>query len=198
MGKFDSIKVDEDENEKDGPGLIDLDMKQFGSGAMNDPLRHAMGIRSAQDACKMRMWNSFPTLFQNTIFHGEQDASIKELRHEKPLSDRLVRSKELKDLGNSCLRAATVPEQAPAKPAGPSPEEQALTEQIHEVEESIAEKEQELRELRKKRTSLREARDQLESERTGATAERPDSYFPGEGPEWVKKLEEAVTNYEKA
>lgn len=46
--------------------------KQFGSGSMEDPLRHAVGMRTAQDQYKMQMWNSFPSLFQNTIFHGEQ------------------------------------------------------------------------------------------------------------------------------
>ena len=63
---------------------------------MEDPLRHAVGMRTAQvpwigwgtcdfshsqlkkwglakDQYKMQMWNSFPSLFQNTIFHGEQD-----------------------------------------------------------------------------------------------------------------------------
>ena len=46
--------------------------QQFGKGTMEDPLRHAVGMRTAQDQYKMQMWNSFPSLFQNTIFHGEQ------------------------------------------------------------------------------------------------------------------------------
>lgn len=41
---------------------------------MEDPLRHAVGMRTAQDQYKMQIWNSFPPLFQNTIFHGEQVA----------------------------------------------------------------------------------------------------------------------------
>jgi hypothetical protein len=31
-------------------------------------------MRTAQDQYKMQIWNSFPPLFQNTIFHGEQVA----------------------------------------------------------------------------------------------------------------------------
>lgn len=159
-----------------------------------------MGLRSAQDACKMRMWNSFPTIFQNTIFHGEQDASIKALRHDRPLCERLVRSKELKDLGNSCLKAATASEAAKppkAEAVGPSNEEQALSEQIEEVERAIAEKEQELRALRKQRSTLREERDTLEGKRMrqGQYQEELDLHG-AQGA--AKQLEDAITNYEKA
>merc|ERR1719277_2965888 len=52
------------------------------------------------------MWNSFPTIFQNTIFHGEQDADIKALRHGGTLQERLARGRELKDAGNEALKAA--------------------------------------------------------------------------------------------
>lgn len=194
-----------DEDEKDdAPGLIDLDMGQFGSGTMNDPLRHAMGMRSAQDACKMRMWNSFPMLFQNTIFHGEQDETIKALRHGAPLSERLVRSKELKEMGNAGVKAASASDpsigsgqlSAP-KLATPSQEENAMSEQIQQVEQAIADKEKELRELRKQRTDLREARAELVQERTDASNERLNDLL-AQGGEWAKQLEDAITNYEKA
>lgn len=84
--------------------MIDLDMKQFGSGGFNDPLRHAMGLRSAQDAKKMRMWDSCPSLFQNTIFHAEQDARIKELRLNGTLEEKLAEATRLKEQGNGLLK----------------------------------------------------------------------------------------------
>jgi len=191
----------EDGEEDESPGLIDLDMGQFGSGGMNDPLRHAMGLRSHQDAFKMKMWNSFPMLFQNTIFHGEQDATIKDLRRGRPLCERLSRSTELKDSGSDALKAAIACENgtsssaAPDKPAGPSEQEQALSEQINQVENRIAEKERELRELRKQRATLRQTREQLEKERTGMELQQPDPLNPDER---TKQLEDAITKYEKA
>lgn len=198
------IKGQGGEDEDESPGLIDLDMGQFGSGSMGDPLRHAMGLRSHQDAFKMKMWNSFPTLFQNTIFHGEQDASIKDLRHSKPLCERLGRSTQLKDAGNVALKAATTLEAAESSsktvsdtPSGPSQEEQAISQQIFQVDERIAEMERELRELRKQRTTLGKTRERLEQERTGivSTQPTPDPLNPDEK---TKRLEEAITNYEKA
>lgn len=96
-----------EEEEEKGAGLIDLDMSAFGSGSMSDPLRHAVGMRTAQDECKMRQWNSWPTIFQNTIFHGEQDAEIKALRQGGSFQARLGRGRELKDAGNQALRAAS-------------------------------------------------------------------------------------------
>jgi len=192
-----------EDGEDESAGLIDLDMGQFGSGTMSDPLRHAMGMRSHQDAFKMKMWNSFPTPFQNTIFHGEQDASIKDLRHGRPLCERLARSIELKDLGNIGLKAATACETGtsssrslPQKPAGPSEEELALSEQINLVEQNIAEKERELRELRKQRTTLKGSLEQLERERTCAASTQPGPCLVAD--EQTKRLEDAITNYEKA
>lgn len=84
--------------------MIDIDMKQFGSGSMQDPLKHAMGLRAAQDAKKMRMWDSAPSLFQNTIFHGEQNAEIKALRKSDSLEEKLEFAKELKEEGNDLLK----------------------------------------------------------------------------------------------
>jgi len=191
--------MNDDEDKDEGRGLIDLDMGQFGNGSMSDPLRHAMGMRSAQDACKMRMWNSFPMLFQNTIFHGEQDASIKALRHGAPLCERLARSKELKDLGSTSLKAATAsepPKTAP-KAAGPSQGEIAMSEKLQQLDRTIAEKEQELRDLRKQRTSLKEERDQLERKRLDNLSQKI-AVVTGHDAKWTKQLEDAITSYEKA
>lgn len=198
------MKGRDEDGEDESPGLIDLDMGQFGNGSMNDPLRHAMGLRSHQDAFKMKMWNSFPTLFQNTIFHGEQDASIKDLRHGRPLCERLARSAELKDLGSLALKAAIACEAGTSSskyaahtPATPSQEEKDLSEHINQVEQSIAQKERELRELRRQRTTLRDSLEQLEQERSGMDSKQnePDPLNPDER---TKQLEAAITNYEKA
>mmetsp|Transcript_110150 Transcript_110150/g.310579 ORF Transcript_110150/g.310579 Transcript_110150/m.310579 type:complete len:649 (-) Transcript_110150:91-2037(-) len=100
------------EHEEDEPeesaGLIDLDMGQFASGTLQDPLRHAVGLRTAQDEQNMRMWNSWPSLFQNTIFHGEQDPEIKTLRHEGTLPERIARASALKEQGNDLLKAGKI------------------------------------------------------------------------------------------
>eukprot|EP00913_Durusdinium_trenchii_P011658 g10949.t1 len=44
-----TVAMDEEDDPHDGPGLIKLDMQQFGKGTMEDPLRHAVGMRTAQD-----------------------------------------------------------------------------------------------------------------------------------------------------
>lgn len=187
------------EDVDDSPGLIDLDMGQFGSGTMNDPLRHAMGMRSAQDACKMRMWNSFPSLFQNTIFHGEQDPSIKALRHGGLIHDRLARARELKEAGNKSLKSASSSTiaQSNFKHLEPSDVELNLSDQLRQLDQAISNKEQELRELRKQRATVNEAYSKLEQERLQACG-----YSKPEVPEHsaidTKLLEDAVTSYEKA
>eukprot|EP00929_Paragymnodinium_shiwhaense_P004769 TRINITY_DN10593_c0_g1_i1.p1 TRINITY_DN10593_c0_g1~~TRINITY_DN10593_c0_g1_i1.p1 ORF type:complete len:763 (+),score=247.95 TRINITY_DN10593_c0_g1_i1:76-2364(+) len=97
-----------DDEDKDGPGLIDLDMKQWGSGTMQDPLRHAVGMRTAQDKYKMTMWNSWPSIFQNTIFHGEQDAAIKALRQGGGFDERFTMGTKLKEEGNALLKESNL------------------------------------------------------------------------------------------
>lgn len=196
------MPVQGDDDADESAGLIDLDMGQFGQGTMNDPLRHAMGMRSAQDACKMRNWNSWPTLFQNTIFHGEQDSSIKELRHDRPLCERLARAKELKATGNASLKAFTASEPAassqdPRKPVEPSQEELALSEQIQELEHEISETEKKLRDLKKQRAVLKENRERLEHERIG-NIHQPAPFGMEQDAGNTKQLEDAITSYEKA
>jgi len=173
-------------------------MGQFGQGTMNDPLRHAMGMRSAQDALKMKNWNSWPPLFQNTIFHGEQDETIKGLRHGGSMAERLARSKELKELGNAALKSATSPEggtsssKTVAKQDAPCGREQELSDEIQDLDKLIAQKEKELRDLKKQRSVLAEERGILERERIAAVP-TPCDY--GARP---KPLEDAITHYEKA
>ncbi|CAJ1380076.1 unnamed protein product [Effrenium voratum] len=171
--------MDEEENPNDGPGLIKLDMKQFGSGTMEDPLRHAVAMRTAQDQYKMQMWNSFPPLFQNTIFHGEQDLSIAALR-KASLAERLARAKELKEEGNSLLKSRSSNAE---KPVEESPE---LSQEIERVEAAIWEKERELKELRQQLASLK--------------AQVKPKQVPQEISEDSERqaLEEAVRRYEKA
>merc|ERR1712050_95544 len=131
---------------------------------MNDPLRHAMGLRSAQDACKMRMWNSFPSLFQNTIFHGEQDASIKQLRHGGQICERLARARELKEAGNASLKANPGPIRSAnlPKPSGPSQDEKDLIAQLQQIDQNLSEKELELQELRSRRKALKDTLTNIE------------------------------------
>eukprot|EP00434_Breviolum_minutum_P012707 symbB.v1.2.011201.t1/scaffold718.1/size169569/7 len=173
----------DEENPHDGPGLIKLDMKQFGSGSMEDPLRHAVGMRTAQDQYKMQMWNSFPSLFQNTIFHGEQDKKILELRKNGSVAEKMSHAKELKDEGNNLLKLARKP--TPSAGYGPSEE---VSNEIQRLEAAIWEKERDLKELRQELAALKAkithpadvAQDDLESD------------------EEQKSLEEAVRRYEKA
>mmetsp|Transcript_11589 Transcript_11589/g.26993 ORF Transcript_11589/g.26993 Transcript_11589/m.26993 type:complete len:732 (+) Transcript_11589:97-2292(+) len=94
---------DGDDDAGNGPGLINVDMKQWATGSLEDPLRHAVGLRNAQDAPKMRFWNSLPLFFQNTIFHGEQDASIQEVRRGS-IEERLARATSCKEEGNRLLK----------------------------------------------------------------------------------------------
>lgn len=194
------VASSEDDKDEDGGGLISLDMAQFGSGSMNDPLRHAMGMRSAQDQCTMRMWNSFPQLFQNTIFHGEQDAEIKELRRTGSLAARLSHARHLKDAGNAALKAASAsaPEAASPAPA-PSALETSLRLRIDEAEALVVQKERELRAAREELSGLRK---ELESEllrangsATSSTA-KPAASAVGARPS--DGLRDAITSYEKA
>merc|ERR1712232_797830 len=100
------VKEEEEDDDKDeGGGLINLDMKQFGTGTMEDPLKHAVVMRSAQDDKKMVVWKSWPSLFQNTIFHGEQDPEIKEMRRAGTSDRRVARANELKEEGTALLKA---------------------------------------------------------------------------------------------
>ncbi|CAJ1341485.1 unnamed protein product, partial [Effrenium voratum] len=179
LDPVDLADMDEEENPNDGPGLIKLDMKQFGSGTMEDPLRHAVAMRTAQDQYKMQMWNSFPPLFQNTIFHGEQDLSIAALR-KASLAERLARAKELKEEGNSLLKSRSSNAE---KPVEESPE---LSQEIERVEAAIWEKERELKELRQQLASLK--------------AQVKPKQVPQEISEDSERqaLEEAVRRYEKA
>mmetsp|Transcript_90211 Transcript_90211/g.235121 ORF Transcript_90211/g.235121 Transcript_90211/m.235121 type:complete len:393 (-) Transcript_90211:121-1299(-) len=186
-----------DEPEDEGAGLISLEMGAFGSGSMNDPLRHAVGMRTAQDSCKMKMWNGFPMLFQNTIFHGEQDAEIRSLRHDGTLRERLEKGRRLKESGNEALKTASgLVGSTPATPsscsvsarAKPS-EAQALSSRVQELEEIILQKEQELKELREK---MLVAKTQLAESQV--VVEPP----PEKGHVEKDSLEKAITSYEKA
>ncbi|CAE7780146.1 ppsA [Symbiodinium sp. CCMP2456] len=177
----------DDENPDDGPGLIKLDMKQFGSGTMEDPLRHAVGMRTAQDQYKMQMWSSFPSLFQNTIFHGEQDAEIKRLRQSGSLDEKLQRAKQLKEEGNKLLKSSTTRRTSDDEARKEREAQQELEEQL---EAQIWEKEKELKDLRQQLAALR------------ATAERS---APKEAEEVEEddeqeqqSLDAAVRSYEKA
>eukprot|EP00928_Gymnodinium_smaydae_P091324 TRINITY_DN75032_c0_g1_i1.p1 TRINITY_DN75032_c0_g1~~TRINITY_DN75032_c0_g1_i1.p1 ORF type:complete len:405 (-),score=116.14 TRINITY_DN75032_c0_g1_i1:232-1293(-) len=160
---------------------------------MTDPLRHAMGLRSAQDQCKMRMWNGLPQLFQNTIFHGEQDPAIKALRHGGSLEERLQRARELKDEGNSSLKAANsaAPREAPA--AVDASEARAARERERELEGLIAAKERELLELRRELKALRAQQASQASASSAAAIALADDDFGS-----AKGFEAAITSYEKA
>ena len=89
-----------------------------------------MHCGTAKDQYKMQTWNSFPSLFQNTIFHAEQvaclifsfslqkkqvrnisscrheDPQIKKLRQSGTLDEKLQRAKQLKEEGNALLKSA--------------------------------------------------------------------------------------------
>mmetsp|Transcript_99122 Transcript_99122/g.305544 ORF Transcript_99122/g.305544 Transcript_99122/m.305544 type:complete len:390 (+) Transcript_99122:86-1255(+) len=187
-----------DDDDERGGGLIDLDMGAFGSGAMNDPLRHAMGLRSAQDKCKMRMWDSFPPLFQNTIFHGEQDATIKELRRSGSLAERLARARELKAAGNAALKSASGTGEAapPAAPPDDGARRGELEARVRELQEAVAAKERELKDLRH---ALKQAQADLQNVQLGESAAKPPPQPAGSGGDWASKgLEEAITSYERA
>lgn len=187
----------DDENPDDGPGLISLDMKQFGSGTLSDPLRHAVGMRTAQDQYKMQMWNSFPSLFQNTIFHGEQDQQIKLLRHSGTMAERLSRARELKDDGNAALKAASA--LSSVGNIAPEPQtsqaEEALCAEMCRVEGCIAAKEQELKNLRQE---LRALKARHEEERSANNSISPNLLGPYTETAQAKGLESAITSYEKA
>jgi len=187
--------------------LINLDMGAFGSGSMSDPLRHAVGMRTAQDECKMRMWNSFPSLFQNTIFHGEQDAKIKALRHSGSMQERLAHCKELKEAGNTLLKTATATVAASPKASETSEEDtmrrkkrEAMAKKVSDLEEAVLEKEQELRLLRR---DLALAKSEL-AEAAAPTASAPSTAAAaaiegGAGSSEAKEvLEKAISSYEKA
>eukprot|EP00931_Biecheleriopsis_adriatica_P122463 TRINITY_DN97451_c0_g1_i1.p1 TRINITY_DN97451_c0_g1~~TRINITY_DN97451_c0_g1_i1.p1 ORF type:complete len:392 (+),score=113.41 TRINITY_DN97451_c0_g1_i1:76-1251(+) len=189
-------EIEDEENPDDGPGLIKLDMKQFGSGSMEDPLRHAVAMRTAQDQHKMAMWNSFPSVFQNTIFHGEQDKDINQLRSSGTLAERIAHAQTLKDEGTGFLKAATASSGSTAKLSEApqiSDATEALQEEILQVEASIASKEQELKALRQQLKSLKA---RYEKER----GEAPSSVPAVDGmpaPE-TAGLEDAIRSYEKA
>lgn len=189
----------EDEDEKDeGGGLISLDMGSFGSGSMSDPLRHAVGLRTSQDAYKMKMWNSLPQMFQNTIFHGEQDIEIKALRLSGSLRERLDKGKVLKDSGNEALRRAPVPVEPqaamPVVAAAPVLEVEALQRRVDDLEACILEKEQELKAMRR---TLATAKSELAASLAKTAApEPPKSNMVDKA--LKDSLEKAISNYEKA
>jgi len=172
--------MDEEDDPHDGPGLIKLDMQQFGKGTMEDPLRHALGMRTAQDQYKMQMWNSFPSLFQNTIFHGEQDKEVQRLRKSGSLSEKMAHAKELKEEGNNLLKSSRRP--ISAGYSGPD----SLSQEIEQVEAAIWEKERELKELRQHLIALK------------AQVCRPQQQEMEEEEDEQQGLEEAVRRYEKA
>ncbi|CAK9110107.1 unnamed protein product [Durusdinium trenchii] len=172
--------MDEEDDPHDGPGLIKLDMQQFGKGTMEDPLRHALGMRTAQDQYKMQMWNSFPSLFQNTIFHGEQDKEVQRLRKSGSLSEKMAHAKELKEEGNNLLKSSRRP--ISAGYSGPD----SLSQEIEQVEAAIWEKERELKELRQHLIALK------------AQVCRPQEQEMEEEEDEQQGLEEAVRRYEKA
>eukprot|EP00405_Crypthecodinium_cohnii_P053805 CAMPEP_0206601196 /NCGR_PEP_ID=MMETSP0325_2-20121206/46441_1 /ASSEMBLY_ACC=CAM_ASM_000347 /TAXON_ID=2866 /ORGANISM="Crypthecodinium cohnii, Strain Seligo" /LENGTH=420 /DNA_ID=CAMNT_0054113033 /DNA_START=26 /DNA_END=1288 /DNA_ORIENTATION=- len=198
------IRNPEDDEEDSGPGLISLDMGAFGSGSLSDPLRHAVGMRTAQDACKMRMWNSFATIFQNTIFHGEQDPEIKRLRHGGTLEERLAKGKQLKDDGNAQLKAATAASVSQPTPGGDKDAEQEkdkrevdnIKSKVDQLESFVLQKEHELKALRKQ---LAQTRAELEAKLALNTKpiKTPAEKALDDG---VSKdlLEKAISNYEKA
>lgn len=196
-------EVEEDESS----GLINLDMQQFGSGTLSDPLRHAVGMRSAQDACKMRMWNSFPTLFQNTIFHGEQDSTIQTLRHHGTVAERLEMAKDLKEAGNAVLKANSgAAKQQPKSEDAAAVRAQKLQQREEELAAMIRNKEVEIiareRELKELRQEVKELRSQLEAVKQGQASPQAVAEPEGVGgdPQDAKRkgLEAAITNYEKA
>lgn len=195
------VKIeDEDDAKEDGPGLINLEMKDWGSGSMQDPLRHAMGLRNAQDQKKMTMWQSFPGIFQNTIFHGEQDASIKKLRHEGTVAEKLERAKEIKAEGNVHLKAVTsqmAPEPAKKEETETSEKEVALIQKSNQLEDVIVAKEQELKALRQELNSVKaELEQHRQSKKTGYLQAK--AMPSGLDTQQQDKLKKAIQDYEKA
>eukprot|EP00933_Yihiella_yeosuensis_P018697 TRINITY_DN15266_c2_g1_i1.p1 TRINITY_DN15266_c2_g1~~TRINITY_DN15266_c2_g1_i1.p1 ORF type:complete len:309 (+),score=69.19 TRINITY_DN15266_c2_g1_i1:115-1041(+) len=85
---------------------MEMNIEEMGTGSFSDPLRHATGMRQAMDEPKMRIWNSYPSFFQNTIFHGIQDEEIHSLRHGGSFEDRLSFTNREKERGNARLKAA--------------------------------------------------------------------------------------------
>lgn len=187
--------ADEDENPDDGPGLISLNMKEFGKGSMTDPLRHAVGMRNAQDQYKMQMWNSFPSLFQNTIFHGEQDAEIKQLRRGGSIAERLAKVRHLKEEGNTALKAASSQSDAGPEPESTTQREAQMLDKIKDLESCIASKERELKDMRQELKSLKAElqEEQALSKRVLKKIDAPEEDTP-----FKKYLEEAIKSYEKA
>lgn len=195
------MALGKEEDEDKGPaGLIDLDMGAFGSGSMSDPLRHAVGMRTAQDQRKMRMWNSFSPLFQNTIFHGEQDPEIKALRHGGTIQARLARGRQYKEAGNEALKATSAGSKSSAEvdraaaAQGQSADE-AQQQRVREIEDMVVRKEQELKALREELQAARSSLEQMRSMRNASAPVRPreeDDQKLRDG------LEKAVTSYEKA
>merc|ERR1719171_2477891 len=138
-----------------------------------------------------------PTLFQNTIFHGEQDAEIKALRHEGSLAARLERARELKDTGNKALKTASPqpnPVGAPSKPR-PTETENLLREKVQQVEAEIVSKEKELKALRQQLNSLKAELERQSSKDDGSSAQL---VRPIEESSFKKQLEAAISTYEKA
>lgn len=194
------VKIeDEEENPNDGPGLISCDMGQFGSGTLSDPLRHAVGMRTAQDQYKMQMWNSFPSFFQNTIFHGEQDQQIKQLRHAGTLGERLVRARELKEEGNEALKAASFTGTAGlvAPETRPGHMQEVSRHEIQEMDAVIATKEQELKALRQQQKVIKAKFETARSEMNAALTKVAESDWQREEAQ-AKGLEKAITFYERS
>ena len=184
---------DDDMEEEEGGGLIGLDMAQLGSGSMSDPLRHAMGMRNAQDQREMRTWSSFPQ-----PLHGEQDAEIETLRRSGEAAARLARARQLKDQGNAALKAAPglAGALAAARAAEPPAQEHALRQRIEQAEAAVLAKGRELKALRQELAGLRK---ELDGElRPAGSGPRRPSAAGALGAGADGSLRGAITSYEKA
>lgn len=183
-----------DQEADEDPGLFKLEMGEFGSGSVSDPLRHAVGLRTAQDKCKMRMWDSFSSVFQNSIFHGEKEAEIKRLRRSGTLKERLDHARNLKEMGNASFKSACTDMTAAQIEKEEIPlQQQAIFERIEKLEETIMEKERELKILRKdladtKRELVAKENSHFDVEVTTAVPRK----------DYTDTLEKAITNYEMA
>lgn len=174
-------------------------MGQFGSGTMEDPLRHAMGMRSAQDKYKMQLWNSLPQIFQNTIFHGEQEPKIKDLRHNGTMAERIEYARSLKDAGNVLLKSANPKAEVSQTPAITDVELLTrLNGQINDVQSKILEKEQQLKNLRQQLKNLKTQLDQASGKVENVVLRQEPELDKFGRTKTQQCLEDAITAYEKA
>lgn len=190
--------ADSDDSQSGSAGLISLDMGAFGSGSMNDPLRHAVGIRNAQDKSRMQFWESLPEFFQITVFHGEQDTALNHLRLHGSVSERLFRAKQIKDEGNELLRVVC----ASVRTTGHQPQQEKQTLLLKDMDEhvrclqtKIAEKEKELKNLQLELESIRRKKD-LQAVQENFTRNVSKQGLMSQ--DQKTSLEAAIVAYEKA